>query len=141
VIYEDAAGETQSTQVELPYSLKFDCDGVRAADTIQAVAVPAHVLAKAKRERDIEVSCELSASIRMFKKLSGSFVKNIVVGDKKDVSRRGISAYVAAEGETLWDIAKRLAVSADEILTQNPALPEVMQGGEKVIIYRELKLT
>ena len=44
--------------------------------------------------------------------------------------------FIAKQGETMWDLCKRIKISPENISQYNKDLPLVMNGGEKVIIKR-----
>ena len=49
-----------------------------------------------------------------------------------------IGIYYAKKGETLWDIAKRLGASPEDIAAQNPGLGEETAAGDRIVVYREI---
>jgi len=44
--------------------------------------------------------------------------------------------FIAKQGETLWELCKRIKIAPNEINKLNKDLPLIMEGGEKVIIRR-----
>ena len=43
--------------------------------------------------------------------------------------------YIVKNNETLWDVAKQLGTSVDEIIAQNPELELPLKEGDRVYIY------
>ena len=67
-------------------------------------------------------------------------ISEVVEGEARGVDRVAISIYTPKQGESLWDVAKQLAVSDKEIIAQNPGVGDVMTGAERLVVYRELKV-
>ena len=47
----------------------------------------------------------------------------------------GDKIYIVKDNETLWDVAKELGTSVDEIMAQNPDLELPLKAGDRVYIY------
>ena len=46
--------------------------------------------------------------------------------------------YLPSKGESIWKVAKTLGMSIDGIKEQNPDLGALMNGDERIVIYREI---
>ena len=49
-----------------------------------------------------------------------------------------IEIYFAKTGDTIWDIAKELKVTEEQLLNQNPDLVSPLEKDEKVVLYYNL---
>jgi hypothetical protein len=47
--------------------------------------------------------------------------------------------FIPTAGDLLWDVAKSLGVSEEEVLKTNPDLQFPLSGEERIVIYREIK--
>ncbi len=122
----------------MPYSLQFDKEGVSAGDILCGSAIATDCSHKVKRDREVELTANIVLSI-----CSKTPVENVVIKalEEENVLRsiQALSAYISqAKGESIWQVAKTLGMSIESIMEQNPNLNDVMQGDERIVIYREV---
>ncbi|MFQ6752606.1 MAG: DUF3794 domain-containing protein [Clostridia bacterium] len=91
---------------------------------------------KVKRGTIIELEYLLDISICSYIKESKEQVDNISLGKNLDFSQYDYQIYLAKPNETLWELCKRIKITPDNLKLCNPNLPDIMLGGEKVIIKR-----
>lgn len=136
VVYRDDNEDYKSVDVDLPYSCEASLCG--EADKVDVTVAACDISAKVKRDSEIEVI----ATICVTAKIAATGMINATDGVEEgaDIApcEDAVGIYYAKKGETLWDIAKRLSASPEEIAAQNPGLADQTEEGDKVVVYREI---
>lgn len=139
IYYSAEANAESSVEVELPFSLRTRAEGVCEGDTLTACGEVTSVAVKIRRGNEISLSAEIALEIDACSAATVSVIGELTEGEKKDVPTTAFSVRVARKGETLWDIAKALGATPEQIAGQNPGLEPPFSGGERVILYRHLE--
>lgn len=137
VLYLDESNEPLNKKAEIAYICRvnndFPCDGVFCPTVIVN-----NVNTRLRAGGDVEISVELLVTVRGVQKKELVVIREITVGDKKEIDDYAITLYIVKNGETLWDVAKELNVDEKILLEQNQlSLP--LKDGEKIILYREME--
>ncbi|MDR0855726.1 MAG: LysM peptidoglycan-binding domain-containing protein [Christensenellaceae bacterium] len=135
VIYLDENDAYSQVKAQIPYKISvarnFPCKNDITANTVVS-----GLTARAKRNDEIEITGEV------FSEVYASGAKTIKyigeIKEKEPVKRNpaALTITFAKAGETLWDIAKKLKVGEDELLSRNKTLELPLKGGEKIVYYR-----
>ena len=64
------------------------------------------------------------------------YVTEAAENGEKRLSQSAISVYIPAAGDGLWETAKRLSESPENIQLANPELTFPLSGKERILIYR-----
>jgi len=59
------------------------------------------------------------------------------LGEERILPTSAFSVHIAKNGESLWDVAKALGLTPELVLVQNPGLSLPLNGGERVMAYRQ----
>lgn len=141
ILYRDENG-INSIEANLPYSETFALTGDMAFSVeFSADGIVLDISAKAKRDREIEVSAALSFMTEGESTVVADLISDIAEGAEKEQNKSAVSIFIAEEGEGIWEAAKALSARPDQIAQQNPELELPFKGGEKVIFYRQLSCT
>ena len=138
VIYETEDGATKCMQVELPYSLQFDADGVDAQTILCGSAIAVDCSYKVKRDREVEITSNIVISVCSMSRIENTLIKSVEEGERITTNSNAISIYIPDRGESIWQVAKTLGMSIESIKEQNPNLDALMAGDERIVIYREI---
>ena len=138
VIYMSEGGSIKCIQVELPYSLQFEKEGVRPDDILCGNAIAMDCAHKVKRDREVELTANIVLSVCSKTPVENVVIKAVEEGEALQVNNSAISVYLPSKGESIWQVAKTLGMSIESIMAQNPDLRDVMQGDERIVIYREI---
>ncbi len=138
VIYMSEGGNIKCIQVELPYSLQFDKDGISQSDILCGSAIATDCAHKVKRDREIELTANIVLSVCSKTPVENVVIKSLEEGECLQANTSAISVYLPSKGESIWQVAKTLGMSIESIMEQNAELGEVMQGDERIVIYREV---
>ena len=91
---------------------------------------------KVKRGTIIEMEYSIYLNMFVYEKETHEIVDNFKIGKQLDFSKYDFQIFIAKQGESLWDLCKRIKISPNDIKNYNKDLPLIMEGGEKVIIKR-----
>lgn len=135
LLYEQG-GEVRATEVNLPFAvtlagLSADCSDISVA-----------VSGMSLRQR-AEGECEAEATLRI-SAADGSvsavrYVTEAAEGESRAQPASAISVYIPAAGDGIWETAKRLLESPENIQRSNPDLKFPLTGKERILIYRPKK--
>ena len=90
---------------------------------------------KLKNERELDVNLQLNYYFKEVKEDYVTFVSNIEELEDKEIIDEAIVVYVVKKGETLFDIAKKLNISPEDIKEQNELESEELEEGLRLTLY------
>jgi hypothetical protein len=137
VIYRDENG-LQSVEAEIPYSAKFEAEGVTKNDYVSACGYVTEISARVKRDREIEITAEGCFKTELYGSGEITYISEVTEGAERECGKSAVSVYIADEGESFWDAAKALSARPDELKEQNPELSEPFSAGDRIIFYRQI---
>lgn len=137
--YQDDNGSDNlnSIDVEAPYSLEINVDGLSAADNIISQIVISDVNVKNKLGKELEILLSVRLNYSIIKEKICAVVSNIEIGEDKPQKDYALEIYVAHENQTMWDIAKKLNVSSADLIRQNGDLVIPLKDGDKIVSYTQ----
>jgi len=142
VVYQldDDTGSIGSVLAELPFDIILKVDEISKEDEVNLSVAITEIEARNKRAKEIDILADVSFFVTINEDDTNAILSDISLGDLRttDVSAMGI--YFVNEANDIWDIAKYLLVSPEEILKQNPTLEFPINKPTKVTLYREQKI-
>ena len=138
VAYLDENGERKAIRAEIPFVSNLSGDYPCEATFMPEV----ETLSLSVRPRggsDMEVSAELSITVRGAKEETLDVITGVTVGDEKPEEDVAISLYIAKDGESLWDVAKALNTDEKTLEELNKDVVLPLRGGEQILLYRGLE--
>lgn len=91
---------------------------------------------KAKRGTIVEFEYSINICVVNYSASKTKFIDNFTLGKSLDFSKYDYQIYLTHQNESLWELAKRICITPDELCSYNKNLPTVMTGNEKVIVKR-----
>ncbi len=137
LVYLNIEGNTQSILIELPYSLQFDEVMECTNKLLCAEAIVDNLYAKVKRDREFEVTANISITVTADSPIECKTIKAVTVTDIKKCNSYSIVIYNCKEGDELWDVAKAIGASMEQIVAQNNDLQGDL-AGRKIVYYRQI---
>ena len=134
LIYIDENKEIKSKFIESPFvvNTKIEKDSLDGINTSIAII---DNKTKVKRGTIIEMEYTMFISMTIHTKDTIETIDNFKLG-KPITNNFDYQIFIAKPNETIWDLSKRIKISPDNLLTTNKSLPEIMSGGERIIIKR-----
>ena len=136
VFYKDGNGAARSVRASLPFSFPVRSDRARAGDRAIVRALACGVSARQKREGELETEGAVKLYIVLLGKASGSCVCTVEAGEPLPPPRAAIGVYVASAGDSLWDTAKKLGRTPEQVSAENPGMTFPCTGKERIVVYR-----
>ena len=134
VIYKDDNEDYKNVSIDLPYTIELPGKGDAATVEVRAC----DITAKVKRDSEIEVTATVCMSIDDVCEGRINAIDGVEEGADMQPCEDAVSIYYTKQGETLWDVAKKLSMSPEAIAAQNPSLGEQLSAGDNVVVYREV---
>ncbi len=125
-----------SVQVELPFSVTEKVDGITPTDTLTAKALITDFTATFM-SGIITLRAMLKARVCIYKTYSLKWVSQVKEGEEKPRNNSGISIYYVNPADSIWDIAKAVNMSPEEVESTNPELTTPTNETRRVIVYRK----
>ena len=132
LLYEQN-GEIHSTEVNLPFSVTLSGLGENCTEISVAVC-GVNIRQRAEGECEAEAVLKIAAADCEMRTLR--YVTEAEEGEQLSAADCAISVYIPAAGDGLWETAKKLLQSPEEIQSTNPELTFPLSGKERIIIYR-----
>jgi len=134
---ENAIG---SVTLELPFTLDLELDGVTDKSKVLLNGIAYNIYARQKKEGEIEMEAALKIYARAFDYDYLTVISDITEGDEIIKKSSAISVFIPEKNDELWDVAKRLKESPENILVNNNELEFPLKGEERIIVYRQEKI-
>ena len=90
-----------------------------------------------RQEGEIEAEATLKITAKERRKVSARLVSGCEEGDPLPVSDSAVSVYIPRAGDGLWELAKSLKKSPEEVSANNPDIEFPIKEGQRVIVYRK----
>jgi len=137
ITYECEEKQIHAHVVKVPFSTQIKMDGITATHNISAKVDVTQCRVRARRGRELLVDARLGVALSAHTQTTVQIVTDVTLGEAKPTDDSAILIYTVGDGETTWDIAKRLNCRASEILAQNQ-IDGDPRPGDKIFIYRQL---
>ena len=132
LIYSQS-GEIHSTEVNLPFAVPLSGGVANVADITVAVC---GVNIRQRTEGECEAEAVLKIAAAECTESNTRYVSEVVEGEEISVNDSALSVYIPTAGDGLWETAKKLLQSPEEIQTTNPELTFPLSGKERILIFR-----
>ena len=135
IVYLSEDGKRASAAVELPFSITVAAP-LKEGDEVCARGCVTNVEVKVRRSGELDVKADIAVEYASYRPESKYIIENIALGDAHSLPTGAVSIHIARKGETLWEAAKALGTTPENVLLQNPDLTLPCAGGERVLTYR-----
>ena len=132
-IFADGENALSSRTFDLPFDITLPC-GEGTAENVKVTAKEVYCKLRAGR---LEAETELITTWHEVQKSRYNVINTLTEGNKRQAETAAFSVYLAMEGDTEWDVTKRLGVSFEEISKYNPDLKFPLTGKEKITVFRK----
>ena len=139
-IYEGVDDSIESVDVEIPFSSKVKSPAEAGAQIVLSGGCTFDVKAKIRKANEIEISAGITLCFNVFEKNEFAYVAGVEIGEEKMSDDSALTVYVVKEGESVFDIAKKLSLDIAELKAQNPELEEGLEVGTRIAFYKQKNL-
>ncbi len=140
IFYKDAEGSPCCVPISLPFSFPVRSDRARAGMRAEIAALACGVSARQKKEGELEAEGALKLYVTLRGAESCTYVAQLETGDPIPESGCSIAVHVPAAGDTLWETAKKLRKTPEEVQRENPDLKYPLSGGERIVVYHKKEI-
>ena len=138
VVYLNAEEVVESKmQIEIPFSFALPIEKENCNCEVCVSALVTDIMARIRRGREIEIDASMEMVAHFFATKAGVVISNIEALEEKVEKQSAFTIYIAKDNDSVWTIAKKMNISPDELVRQNPKLNNEINKGEQVIIYRK----
>lgn len=131
VLIYTQGGELKSTGITLPFSLKLN--GLSGTARIEAAVSGVSVRQRTEGECEAEATVRIVASSKSCEK--EQYLCDISQGEGATVSEHAIQVLVPSAGQSLWDTAKKLRRTPEEVAEACGGVQFPLRGNERIVIY------
>ena len=131
-----ADGTHRSATLTLPFVFPLDVEG----DYVEAECAVCGLNVRRKKNGETEAEATLRLSLRTFEERSWGYICEVEEGESYGEADSGFSVFLTSAGEDLWQVSKRLACAPEDLQKSNPSLTFPLKEGERIYVYRQLKV-
>ncbi len=124
-----------SVQVELPFSVTQSVADISPDDSLTAEALITDLTVDFM-SGILRLRAMLKARVCVYKTYTLKWISSIKENDEKMPNPNGISIYYTNIGDDLWDIAKAVNISPDELLLTDTELSTPTTDRHRVVVFR-----
>lgn len=136
VLYQTEKG-VESTQLELPFVQTADVDFLATqCESFATVTVTDFVLSE--KDGAMQFLAELCIAVDAFRDVTYNV---IVSAEEKSFDKSQLPAIevcLAHKGETLWELAKGLHMSEEDLLAVNPEITSPLEKDARIVVYNKI---
>ncbi len=134
VILRGVDGGRKSCPLSLPFLFPIDMDG----DSFEADCI-VYGLNVRRKNGVTEAEATVKICVKGYKRCAWEYIRDVEEGEKVEKSDAAVSIFVPVAGETLWEVAKRLSRTREDLQKSNPDLVFPVKEGERIFVYRQIK--
>lgn len=124
-------GSHRGVEMSLPFSIPVETEDCAAGVLVCGMS------ARQRQEGEIEAEATLKITLRKERKVLSRLVCSAEEGEAVEEADSAISVYIPRAGDGLWELAKSLKKTPEEVLANNPDVEFPIREGQRVIIYRK----
>ena len=128
-----------ATDAVVPFRHMIQVPGISSADTFRVRGSLEQLSVNMADSEDLDVKATLHFHAVVFSQVEEAVITEIRVEDldaAKMGELPGIVAYVAREGDTLWQIGKKYYVPIEQIMEMNDLTSDTLKAGDKLLIVK-----
>ncbi len=134
LLVRGADGSHRGIEMSLPFSVPVEAEHCDASVLVCGMS------ARQRAEGEIDAEATLKITLRGQTKDTVSLISAVEEGDPVPCNDSAVSVFVPHAGDGLWELAKQLKKSPEEVEASNPDIEFPVKEGQRVIIYRKKSL-
>ncbi len=129
-----ADGTHRGIEMSLPFSIPVQAENCAVNVLVCGMS------ARQRQEGEIDAEATLKITLCEKRVLKAKFVSGAEEGELLPVNDSAVSVYIPRAGDGLWELAKSLKKSPEEVSASNPDIEFPVQEGQRVIVFRRKTL-
>lgn len=134
VLLVGADGAKRSANLTLPFVFPLDIEG----ENVEAECMVCGLNVRRKKSGETEAEATLKLSLRVYEAREWEYVAEVKAGEEKAEEDGSFSIFCTNAGEGLWEVAKRLSCSPEDLKRSNPDLEFPLKDGARIYVYRQI---
>ena len=106
----------------------------------EVTAIASGVSVRRLREGELDAEGSVKLYVTLFAREENVYVRELSVGEARAEEGGAVGVYFPAAGDTLWDTAKKLGKTPEEVQAADPELQFPLTGTERIVVWRRKKL-
>lgn len=136
LLVQGADGARRGVELSLPFSLPLPVEG-----EVILSAMSCGMSARQRQEGSVDAEATLKLTVVPVHNGRVRWLAGVQEGECLPENDCAISIYVPRAGDGLWELARRLRKSPEEVCENNPDLEFPIREGQRVIVYRKKALS
>lgn len=128
-------GGHRSANLSLPFVFPVDAEGESAE--VECIVCGLNV--RRKKSGETEAEATLKLCVRTYEERRWEYISEATEGEEIPEEDSAFSVFMPRSGEDLWQVAKRLNRSPEELRKNNPDLTFPLKEGERIYVYRRIE--
>lgn len=137
VLFAADDGKIFTRKAETPFETFVPCETDGAVKSYKVYATPKCASAKFASLTEIECETEAVFTVYAEREYGASVISAVETGEEKKDVAAAVSVFIPLSGEGLWELAKRLNVCPETLVSTNPDLQFPLTGKERIVVYRQ----
>ena len=134
ILVKNADGGRRTRTLSLPFAFPIPVDG----ESAEADGIVVGLTAK-RKGNEVEAEATLKLCVRLYEERTWEYIRAYKEGEECPVCDSAVSVFMTREGESLWEVAKRLSVKPEDLQSANPDLQFPVVAGQRIFVYRQIK--
>ncbi len=128
--------EVGSEKFEIPFTLQIETP---LADLLTFASLYGAVkqIAIENNGGKLDIDCDILFTVNLMQNMTESFIADVAEGEAIEDTLGAIEVCIAKKGDSVWEVAKNLRMSEEDLLKLNPDLTDPLTKDEKLIIYHQ----
>lgn len=124
------------TPIQMPFVENLDVDFVANGCVAQVNACVKGVTVSHSNGLKVDADVQFCIMGQMLSQFA--VITNVVEAPLPEIDSYAIEISIANKGDTLWDLAKNLKLSQEEVLAINPEIASPLEESTKIVAYNKL---
>lgn len=139
ILYQSEGGELSSFETETPFQYMLTAPDIKETCRYRMVPVIEQLAVTMLNNSEIDIKTVIAFDLLGFCSNAEEMISDITI-QEIDMSvinnLPGIVAYIAKEGDNVWELGKKYYVPLERIREINQLSGDVLKAGEKILIVR-----
>ncbi len=135
LIFASSDGSRRSATLTLPFVFPIEED----AERVKVDCLVCGLNVRRNKNGETEAECVLKFSLCCCEERTWSYIGEAEAGEEYPASESAFSVFMTDVGEELWQVAKRLRCSPEELKRSNPNLEFPLKKSGRLYVYRQIQ--
>ncbi|MBO5277759.1 MAG: hypothetical protein J6B05_03795 [Clostridia bacterium] len=135
VIFVGAEGARRAAELSLPVLFPIEAEGEFA----EVECIVCGLNLRRKKNGETEADATLKLTVNVYEQKEWEYVSNLEEGEEYGENDCAFSVFLPEEGESLWQVAKRLRCEPESLQKSNPELEFPVKAGQRIYVYRQIE--